>query len=57
MNNKSNSNDLHINGCKKEWHTPVVTNYGDVAEITRQIKAKQAGFQDDFGVTGVEDPS
>ena len=44
-------------GEKKEWHTPVLTVYGDVKELTLQIvKAKQPGSVDDFGVSGISDP-
>jgi hypothetical protein len=41
---------------KKEWHAPVLTIYGDVQELTQQIKSKQPGSRDDFGVTGISDP-
>lgn len=55
---KDNLNDPSQIEFKKEWKTPEVVSYGDVAEITRQtIKDKTLGFQDDFGVTGIEDPS
>jgi hypothetical protein len=41
---------------KKEWHAPVLTIYGDVQELTQQVKSKQPGSRDDFGVTGISDP-
>ena len=42
-------------GEKKEWHTPVITVYGDVQQLTLQSKLKQPGLGDDFRVVGVSD--
>jgi len=42
-------------GEKKAWQTPVITVYGDVQELTLQVKLKQPGLGDDFKVPGVSD--
>lgn len=42
---------------KKEWQKPELVVYGDVAEITKQIKLKTPGTEDDFAVSGIQDPS
>lgn len=42
---------------KKDWQKPELVVYGDVAEITKQIKAKTLGSGDDFGIAGIQDPS
>jgi hypothetical protein len=41
---------------KKVWSTPVLIVYGDVERLTNEIKPKQPGSADDFGVTGISDP-
>jgi hypothetical protein len=41
---------------KKEWQTPELVVYGDVDSLTQNIKLKQPGSRDDFGVTGISDP-
>jgi hypothetical protein len=42
-------------GEKKEWQTPVITVYGDVQQLTLQVKLKQPGLGDDFRVPGISD--
>jgi hypothetical protein len=42
---------------KKVWHRPELVVHGDVVQLTQQIKAKQLGSIDDFGIGGIQDPS
>jgi hypothetical protein len=41
---------------KKVWETPELVVYGDVDSLTQQVKPKQPGSKDDFGVVGISDP-
>ena len=38
---------------KQIWETPEVVVYGDVVELTQQVKPKTPGTLDDFGVAGI----
>jgi hypothetical protein len=40
---------------KKVWETPDLVVFGDVETLTQQVKLKQPGSRDDFGVTGISD--
>lgn len=41
---------------KKQWEMPELVVYGDIDTLTQQIKPKQPGSRDDFGVVGISDP-
>ena len=41
---------------KKVWTTPELTQYGAVEDLTQQVKSKQLGSSDDFGISGICDP-
>ena len=42
---------------KKDWVKPELVAYGDVVELTRQVKLKTWGIKDDFEVPTIDDPS
>lgn len=44
------------NEVKKVWETPELVVYGDIDSLTHQVKAKQPGSMDDFGVAGISNP-
>ena len=45
-----------MNEEKKVWEIPELVVYGDIATLTQNVKPKQTGSRDDFGVTGISDP-
>jgi hypothetical protein len=41
---------------RKIWRIPKLVVYGSVEDLTQQIKPKQLGTSDDFGIVGISDP-
>jgi hypothetical protein len=41
---------------KKLWETPELVVFGAVEELTQQVKSKQLGSEDDFGISGISNP-
>jgi hypothetical protein len=41
---------------KELWIPPKLTQYGTVEDLTQQIKLKQLGTADDFGISGISSP-
>ncbi|QQS42001.1 MAG: hypothetical protein IPM63_03385 [Acidobacteriota bacterium] len=41
---------------KRVWETPELVVYGDMDSLTQQVKPKQPGSFDDFGVAGISSP-
>jgi hypothetical protein len=49
----------YMDEMKKEWEMPELVVYGDIDALTQSapnIKPKQVGSRDDFGVVGISDP-
>jgi hypothetical protein len=40
---------------RKGWVAPELTVYGNVEDLTLQVKMKQLGSTDDFGINGISD--
>jgi len=38
---------------KKLWTTPKLIQYGSLEDLTQQVKLKQLGTVDDFGIAGI----